>query len=121
METKTKLVKAVKDYFFTLALAVTFIGFSAFKYVHSTQAPEDGWYEVIPDAANPNDESLQQIGQKLDQAPPQSGAGCSQDNTGHRCAVELEFESSATAVPPTVADIDAYDASMAEDAAQPLL
>jgi len=31
METKTKLVKAVKDYFFTLALAVTFIGFSAFK------------------------------------------------------------------------------------------
>lgn len=115
-----KIMKVVKDQFFMLALLATFIGFSAFKYAERSNTPEDGWYEVLTDPSDPSNESLQQIGDKLDEEPPQSGLGCTQANSGHRCAVKLEFDNGATAIPPTVADIDSYDANMTGDASEPL-
>ncbi|WP_257669183.1 hypothetical protein [Parapedobacter tibetensis] len=99
----------IKQYFFALALAATFIGFSAFKYVESTQQPEDGWYEITSDATDPDDESLQQIGEKLDNDPPAVGSGCATANSGDRCAIHLTFDAEAIDVPSTVSEAEADD------------
>jgi hypothetical protein len=55
METKTKLVKAVKDYFFTLALAVTFIGFSAFKLAETKPSLDDEIWFMFDSEINPGE------------------------------------------------------------------
>ncbi|MGK6351582.1 hypothetical protein [Parapedobacter sp. DT-150] len=112
-----KSVKVVKDYFFTLALVVTFIGFSAFKVVQSTQAPEDGWYNVSITGSPASDPGNQQIGMKLTTDPPTSGLGCAQQNTGDRCAIHLAFDATATEVPNTVEEAeDSSEVTVGDDA-----
>ncbi|GGC14710.1 hypothetical protein GCM10011386_03040 [Parapedobacter defluvii] len=67
----SKSVKVVKDQFFTLALAATFIGFSAFKYAERFAAPESGWYQIQHTGSgsedNPqNQEIVSFIGEELE-------------------------------------------------------
>jgi len=93
-----KTVKVVKDQFFTLALAATFIGFSAFKFAERFDAPEDGWYEVThinPSLPDPDIPSNQQIGNLISAPPSSDTTACAQnDNDGYMCAVELSFDTS---------------------------
>lgn len=90
-----KTVKVVKDQFFTLALAATFIGFSAFKYAERFDAPEDGWYEVTPSTTDPDNPALQSIGNLIPAPPEEDATSCAQfDNEGHKCAIELSFDTS---------------------------
>src|SRR5690606_22818803 len=89
-----KTITYIKQYFFMLALVATFVGFSAFKFVEKFDEPEDGWYSlsiINEELEDPDIPSNLEIGAKLLTAPPSTGLGCAQDNTGYRCAVHLSF------------------------------
>jgi hypothetical protein len=98
-----KTVKVVKDQFFTLALAATFVGFSAFKYAERFAAPESGWYEVDAQGTLPadyDDPAKQTIGSHLENGP--NGVDCDQTFEEKPCAVYLEFNESTYMGPTNI-------------------
>jgi len=103
-----KTVKVVKDQFFTLALAATFVGFSAFKFAHHNQA-DSGWYSIEVDPSDPDNKDLQQI-QSFESTAPPTG-DCSTLHNLTPCQAELDltnFNSTTPIEEMTVAEaIDA--------------
>ncbi|MGK6352224.1 hypothetical protein [Parapedobacter sp. DT-150] len=87
-----KAITFIKQYFFMLALAATFVGFSAFKYAERFAAPQSGWYEVEATGDVPSEydnPENQTIGSHLESDP---SGDCNPTNEEKPCAVFLEFD-----------------------------
>lgn len=130
MATKLNVMKSlfekinVLGFALILVCAVIFTTQSAFKGVQKMTPPADGWYEItITDSSLPEVASKQQISSSTPQdAPPvTSEEACAQTlNAGHKCSVFLDFESTATSIPATVADVDNVNVSITGTARLPL-
>ena len=96
-----KAITFIKQYFFMLALAATFIGFSAFKFT-DRQAFDDGWYALSYDdeeLENPNTPENLKIENHQGSNPGQDCAVNNPDDIA--CAIFLEFDGT-TEMPETV-------------------
>ncbi|SEK80835.1 hypothetical protein SAMN05421740_102755 [Parapedobacter koreensis] len=94
-----------------LALAATFVGFSAFKAASRHQA-ESGWYTITVDPLDPDNQEHQQIEAFEGTAPPTGN--CSTLNNQDPCQAELDltnFNSSTPIDELTVAEAIAAGAS----------
>jgi len=80
-----KATNFIKQYFFMLALAATFVGFSAFKYTAPNVA-QSGWYSI----SNDEDPEDQQIISHLDEGLESEICDVSQQFTPP-CAVYLDM------------------------------
>jgi len=78
-----------------LALAATFIGFSAFK---ASEQEQTGWYSITPDNDEPNEQSSQEIDNFVDTTPP-SGDECSVENEQDPCQVHLDLTNFSSTTP----------------------
>jgi hypothetical protein len=105
-----------------LGLGLT-ISMSAFKSVGKLDPPADGWYEItITDLGDPENPEEQAITSSSPQTAPlvENEEGCAQTlNTGNKCFVFLDFESTATSIPATVDDVDDVHVSITATARQP--
>ncbi len=107
-----KSVKVVKDYFFILALVVTFIGFSAFKTIEIKHQSPD-WYEVqLKNPSQPDSDLNREV-----ISEGNSDQDCDQDN-GDICAVGLNVSGipsgTLTALHNRIADEDEENPTIAE-------
>ena len=100
---------------------------SAFKAGSVLTPPVDGWYTVtitnpsFPEvAANQRIDGLTPL-EGEDIPPLEDELGCAQTlNTGNKCAVYLTFDIDATAIPATVADVNAEYETISGTSRQPL-
>lgn len=113
---------------FAFVLGLLLIGTqSAFKAAAKLDPPADGWYEVTitdpMDAENPEEQAITGTSPLTgDDIPPlEDEEGCAQtQNSGFKCAVYLDFESTATTIPATVDDVDNVQVSINGTSRQPL-
>ena len=92
----SKVSNFIKQYFFMLALAATFVGFSAFKLVPEKQADDD-WFEITIQGS-PNQKENQIIDETLDNPPELEAAQgeCRIENEADPCAVHLNLPTGIT-------------------------
>lgn len=94
-----------------LALAATFVGFSAFKFIPKNQSNNQWFTITLEDDQQPaTDESNQIIGAPLN-TPPESEAEegeCRIENEADPCAVHLNFGTGVT--PEMLEDLSVADA-----------
>lgn len=86
----TKTTNFIKQYFFMLALAATFVGFSAFKAVEIKSATyAEQWYfveRIDTDEDDYSDSNLKISGAETDEP---ADPDCNPSNAGNACAVQL--------------------------------
>lgn len=90
-----KVTNFIKQYFFMLALAAMFVGFSAFKIVDD---PESGWYTIDVDEDDPNDQSTQEIVSRFGDEAPESEE-CNLANMAKPCQVHLNLTNFNSSTP----------------------
>ncbi len=116
-----KATKFIKQYFFMLALAATFVGFSAFKFSEQRKSFDTRWYAVTLNNPNlPNDPSNQLIGDEADDDPEngESETECATENEGIICTVQLNLDDPGDK-PATVADANAITGMVQDFAYHP--
>ncbi|MFC3197552.1 hypothetical protein ACFOET_07995 [Parapedobacter deserti] len=90
-----KTITYIKQYFFMLALAATFVGFSAFKANEMSGSKNAAqWYFVERIDANEDDYSDSNLKISGPETEEPADPDCNTTNAGNTCAVQLNNPSS---------------------------